>query len=69
MKSKQFIIEYDRTKTAQAYTAKLVNQALADPTVPGAVRQNINNTLTPLEGAELILKNQILLGVQTKVQL
>lgn len=66
MRARQFIIEYDRTKTAQAYTAKLVNQALKDPTVPGAVRNNINNTLTPLEGAELILKNQIELGDPTK---
>ena len=57
MRAKQFIIEYDRTKTAQAFTAKLVNTAMADNTVPGAVRNNIQDNLTPLEAAELILTN------------
>lgn len=66
MRAKNFIVEYDRTKTAKAYAAKLVNTALADPTIPGAVRQNINNTLTPQEAAEMILQNQIEVGDPTK---
>ena len=66
MRARQFVIEYDRTKTAQAFTAKLVNQALADPTVHGAVRNNINSMESPLKAAEMILQNQIELGDPTK---
>lgn len=66
MRARHFIIEYDRTKTAQAFTSKLVNQALADPTVPGAVRNNINSMENPLKAAEMILQNQIEVGDPTK---
>ena len=66
MRAKHFITEYDRAKTAQAFTAKLVNQALADPTVPGAVRNNINSMEDPLKAAEMILQNQIEVGDPTK---
>jgi len=66
MRARHFIIEYDRTKTAQAFTSKLVNQALADPTVPGAVRNNINSMESPQKAAEMILQNQIEVGDPTK---
>ena len=66
MRAKQFIIEYDRTKTAQAFAAKLVNTALADPTTPGAVRNNINSMEDPIKAAEMILQNQIEVGDPTK---
>ena len=66
MRARQFIIEYDRTKTAQAFTSKLVNQALKDPTTPGAVRNNINSMETPQKAAEMILQNQIEVGDPTK---
>ena len=66
MRAKQFIVEYDRTKTAQAFAAKLVNTAMADTTVPGAVRKNIQDNMTPVEAAEMILKNQIEVGDPTK---
>ena len=66
MRARHFIVEYDRTKTAQAFTSKLVNQALADPTVPGAVRNNINSMESPLKAAEMILQNQIEVGDPTK---
>jgi hypothetical protein len=66
MRAKQFIVEYDRTKTAQAFAAKLVNTAMADNTVPGAVRKNIQDNMTPVEAAEMILKNQIEVGDPTK---
>ena len=66
MRARHFIIEYDRAKTAQAFAAKLVNTAMADNTVPGAVRKNIQDNLTPVEAAEMILKNQIEVGDPTK---
>ena len=66
MRARQFIREYDRAKTAQAFTAKLVNQALRDPTTPGAVRNNINSMEDPLKAAEMILQNQIEVGDPTK---
>ena len=66
MRARQFIIEYDRTKTAQAFTSKLVNQALKDPTTPGAVRNNINSMESPQKAAEMILQNQIEVGDPTK---
>ena len=66
MRASHFITEYDRTKTAQAFAAKLVNTALADPTTPGAVRNNINSMEDPLKAAEMILKNQIEVGDPTK---
>ena len=66
MRAKHFIVEYDRSKTAQAFAAKLVNTAMADNTVPGAVRKNIQDNLTPVEAAEMILKNQIEVGDPTK---
>ena len=65
MRARQFVIEYDRTKTAQAFTSKLVNQSLNDPTVPGAVKNNIK-TMDPVEAAEMILQNQIEVGDPTK---
>jgi hypothetical protein len=66
MRARQFILEYDRTKTAQAFTSKLVTRAQADPTVPGAVRNNINSMENPLKAAEMILQNQIEVGDPTK---
>jgi hypothetical protein len=66
MRARQFVIEYDRTKTAQAFTSKLVNQALKDPTTPGAVRNNINSMESPQKAAEMILQNQIEVGDPTK---
>ena len=66
MRARHFIVEYDRTKTAQAFTSKLVNQALRDPTTPGAVRNNINSMEDPLKAAEMILQNQIEVGDPTK---
>ena len=66
MRARHFIIEYDRTKTAQAFTSKLVNQALKDPTTPGAVRNNINSMESPQKAAEMILQNQIEVGDPTK---
>ena len=65
MRAKNFIVEYDRSKTAQAYTAKLVNTALKDPTTPGGFRNNINSMEDPLKAAELILQN-IEVGDPTK---
>ena len=66
MRARHFIVEYDRTKTAQAFAAKLVNTALADPTTPGAVRNNINSMEDPIKAAEMILQNQIEVGDPTK---
>ena len=66
MRARHFIVEYDRTKTAQAFSAKLVNQALKDPTTPGAVRNNINSMESPQKAAEMILQNQIEVGDPTK---
>ena len=66
MRARHFITEYDRTKTAQAFAAKLVNTALADPTTPGAVRNNINSMEDPIKAAEMILQNQIEVGDPTK---
>ena len=66
MRARHFIVEYDRTKTAQAFTSKLVNQALKDPTTPGAVRNNINSMESPQKAAEMILQNQIEVGDPTK---
>ena len=66
MRARNFITEYDRTKTAQAFAAKLVNTALRDPTTPGAVRNNINSMEDPLKAAEMILQNQIEVGDPTK---
>ena len=57
MRAKHFIVEYDRSKTAQAYAAKLVNTAMADKTVPGAVRNNIQDNLTPEDAAEMVLRH------------
>ena len=57
MRAKHFIVEYDRSKTAQAYAAKLVNTAMADTTVPGAVRNNIQDNLTPEKAAEMVLRH------------
>ena len=65
MRARHFIIEYDRTKTAQAFSAKMVNQTLNDPTVPGAVKNNIK-TMDPVEAAEMILQHQIEIGDPTK---
>jgi len=66
MRARQFVIEYDRAKTAQAFTSKLVTRAQADPTVPGAVRNNINSMESPQKAAEMILQNQIEVGDPTK---
>ena len=66
MRAKHFITEYDRTKTARAFAAKLVNIALRDPTTPGAVRSNINSMEDPIKAAEMILQNQIEVGDPTK---
>ena len=65
MRAKHFIVEYDRSKTAQAYAAKLVNTALKDPTTPGGFRNNINSMEDPLKAAELVLQN-IEVGDPTK---
>ena len=65
MRAKHFIVEYDRSKTAQAYAAKLVNTAMADTTVPGAVRNKIQDNMTPEKAAEMILQN-IEVGDPTK---
>ena len=65
MRAKHFIVEYDRLKTAQAYAAKLVNTAMADTTVPGAVRNKIQDNMTPEKAAEMILQN-IEVGDPTK---
>ena len=67
MRAKDLILfEYDRSKTANAYAAKLVNTAMQDSTVPGAVRNKIQDNMTPVEAAEMILKNQIETGDPTK---
>ena len=65
MRARQFIIEYDRAKTAQAFTAKLVNQALKDKTAPEAVKQTIKD-MPPQQAAEMILQKQIEPGDPTK---
>ena len=65
MRARQFIIEYDRAKTARAFTAKLVNQTLKDPTAPAAVKQTIKD-IEPQQAAEMILQKQIEPGDPTK---
>ena len=65
MRARQFVIEYDRAKTAQAFSAKLVNQTLKDPTAPAAVKQTIKD-MEPQQAAEMILQKQIEVGDPTK---
>ena len=65
MRARQFIIEYDRAKTARAFSAKLVNQTIKDPTAPAAVKQTIKD-MEPQQAAEMILQKQIEPGDPTK---
>ena len=66
MRAKHFIVEYDRSKTAQAYAAKLVNTAMADTTVPGSDRNKIQDSSTPEQAAEMILQHIESQGDPTK---
>ena len=65
MRARHFIIEYDRTKTAQAYGKNIVDFLLKDPTAPGAVKNNAVNMDT-VKAAEMVLQNQIEQGDPTK---
>ena len=65
MRARQFIVEYDRAKTAQAYGKNIVDFLLKDPTAPGAVKNNAVNMDT-VKAAEMVLQNQIEQGDPTK---